>query len=69
MSVTTFAPATYYAAVVQRLTETCPNYLQPIDVPQLYSNGGTPGGVQCGLCQHSMDIMSATVLDPQPEVC
>lgn len=67
MTVTTFVPATYYAAVVQCLTETCPNYLKPIDVPELYSNGGTPG-VQCGLCQHSMDIMSATVLDPQPEV-
>jgi hypothetical protein len=35
-------------------------------VPELYSNAGTPN-VECGLCGHSMEILSAVLMDPQPE--
>jgi hypothetical protein len=65
----TFLPAMYYAAVVRDDNPNCPNYAHTFEVPELYSNGGNPT-VVCGLrvCRKPMTIMSATLLDPQPEV-
>ena len=62
-----FLPAMYYAAVVRDDNPDCANYAKEFEVPELYSNGGKPI-VVCGLCRHAMTIMSATLLDPQPEV-
>jgi hypothetical protein len=62
-----FVPAMYYAAVVRDDNPGCINYAKTFDYPELYSNGGNPI-VVCGLCRHSMTIMSAVLLDPQPEV-
>ena len=62
-----FLPAKYYAAVVRDDNTACTNYARTFDVPELYSNGGTPN-VVCGRCRKPMTIMSATLLDPQPEV-
>jgi hypothetical protein len=68
MSGIVFEPGKYYAAVVRCITETCENYGQPpFDVAELYSNAGTPS-IQCGLCQQSMEIVSAILIDPQPEL-
>ncbi|MFD3456836.1 hypothetical protein ACFWVC_32255 [Streptomyces sp. NPDC058691] len=67
MSGIAFEPSRFYDAVVQCLTEMCENYLKAIDVTELYSNGGTPG-IECGLCQHRMEVLSATLMDPQPEM-
>ncbi|MGW1157784.1 hypothetical protein ACWD48_06060 [Streptomyces sp. NPDC002519] len=68
MSAIVFEPATFYDAVVRCITETCPNDTEPpMAVTELYSNAGTPG-IQCGLCRQPMEILSATVMDPQPEI-
>ncbi|MER8220350.1 hypothetical protein ABTZ58_07080 [Streptomyces sp. NPDC094143] len=63
----TFLPAMYYAAVVRDDNTACVNYARTFDVPELYSNAGSPN-VVCGRCRQPMTIMSATLLDPQPEV-
>ncbi|MDX2849282.1 hypothetical protein PV342_12585 [Streptomyces sp. PA03-3a] len=67
MSDLAFEPSMFYDASVTCTTETCPNYGTPMEVHELYSNAGTPG-IQCGLCQHSMQILSAELMDPQPEL-
>ncbi|WP_327349651.1 hypothetical protein OG772_20425 [Streptomyces sp. NBC_01321] len=68
MSDLAFEPGKFYDAVAQCITETCENYGKPpFDVPELYSNAGAPV-IQCGLCQQSMEIVSAILLDPQPEM-
>lgn len=60
-----FEPAMYYAAVVRDDNPACVNYSTLWNV-ELYSNGGTPQ-VVCGRCGQPMSIMSATLLDPQPD--
>ncbi|MFG3140964.1 MULTISPECIES: hypothetical protein [unclassified Streptomyces] len=68
MSDLVFAPGKFYDAAAQCVTETCENYGQPpFSIPELYSNAGTPS-IECGLCQQSMAILSAILLDPQPEM-
>ncbi|MFJ3248447.1 hypothetical protein [Streptomyces sp. NPDC086782] len=68
MSDAVFEPSKFYDAVVRCSTETCPNSLkEPVPVTELYSNGGIPG-IQCGLCNRSMKILSAVLMDPQPEL-
>jgi transcription elongation factor Elf1 len=57
----------FYAAVVRDVTEDCVNYGQSFEVPELYSNGGQ-ATVTCGLCGQPMELDSATLLDPQPEM-
>ncbi len=67
MSSVTFEPVQFYDATVVCVTESCPNFNTPMEVTELYSNAGTPV-VQCGLCRQSMEILSATPMDPQPEM-
>ncbi|WP_406515591.1 hypothetical protein OH809_25010 [Streptomyces sp. NBC_00873] len=68
MSDLVFEPGKFYDAVAQCITETCENYGEPpFDVPELYSNAGMPS-IQCGLCQQRMEIVSAILIDPQPEM-
>lgn len=62
-----FQPAMYYSAVARDDNPDCANYAETFEIPELYSNGGRPI-VECGRCRKPMTIMSATLLDPQPEV-
>lgn len=63
----TLDPGMFYAAVVRDVTEECVNFGESFDVPELYSNGGQ-AAVTCGLCHQPMELVSATLLDPQPEM-
>lgn len=69
MSEVTFQPALYYEVTAQDLNSDCINYEQVFTVAEFYSNaGGTTCYVQCGRCGQHMEILTATLLDPQPEV-
>ena len=63
----TFEPALWYAVTVRDDNEECENFTKEFPVNPCYSNGGTVV-IECGLCKHNMTIVSATLLDPQPEV-
>jgi len=68
MSDVTFEPALYYEVTARDNNEACRNYELTFDVPQFYSNDGVHCSVQCGVCAQPMEILTATLLDPQPEV-
>lgn len=68
MSDVTFQPALYYAVTARDNNEACRNYDQVFEVPEFYSNDGIHCSVQCGVCRHTMEILTAVLLDPQPEV-
>lgn len=69
----TFEPATYYSVDTTCLTtdmgngQPCPNLNTVVTDPMVYSNAGQPV-IVCGLCGKLRTILSATKLDPQPEV-
>lgn len=67
MSDVTFEPALWYAVTARDDNGECVNADQEFTVDPCYSNGGTVV-IQCGLCRRRMTIVSATLLDPQPEV-
>ena len=67
MSVT-FEPAKYYEVTARDNNEACTNADKTFTVPMFYSNAGTNCFVQCGICGQHMEILTATLLDPQPEV-
>lgn len=71
MSVT-FQPALYYEVTARDTNPGCVNYFETsgetFTVPEFYSNDGTTCYVQCGKCGQHMEILTATLLDPQPEV-
>ena len=68
MSDVTFQPALYYEITAQDMNPDCVNYEQIFTVSEFYSNAGTNCYVQCGRCGQHMEILTATLLDPQPEV-
>ena len=61
-----FEPALWYSVVARHDAEDCANSGQEFEVNPCYSNGGTVV-IECGLCRRPMTIISATLLDPQPE--
>ncbi|KUN34840.1 hypothetical protein [Streptomyces longwoodensis] len=63
-----FEPGKFYDVTVKDVTEACVNFNETFDVPELYSNAGTNVNVTCGRCKKPMVIISATLLDPQPEM-
>jgi hypothetical protein len=67
MSSIELEPAKWYSVTARDDTEGCPNEGQQFEVNPLYSNAGT-AHVECGLCRQDMTILSATLLDPQPEM-
>lgn len=67
MSVT-FQPALYYDITARDNNPDCRNYEQTFEVNPFYSNDGIHCFVQCGVCHQNMEILTATLLDPQPEV-
>lgn len=64
----TLQPATYYDVTARDNTPDCRNYQQVFDIPQFYSNDGIHYSVTCGVCGKTMEILTATILNPQPEV-
>lgn len=64
-----FEPALWYAVTARDDNEACENSAdgQTFEVNPCYSNGGTVI-IDCGLCREPMTIVSATLLDPQPEM-
>lgn len=60
-------PATYYDATALDENPACVNYGRTFQINPMYSNAGTVVP-QCGICRHGMRLVSATRLDPQPEV-
>lgn len=67
MSVT-FEPAKWYEVTARDNNQACRNYEQTFDIPEFYSNDGIQCYVQCGVCGQRMEILTATLLNPQPEV-
>jgi hypothetical protein len=63
----TLEPALWYDVTVRDDNEECENYGKEFQVNPCYSNAGTVL-IQCGKCKHTMTMVSATLLDPQPEV-
>jgi hypothetical protein len=76
----TMEPATWYSVTVRCETAQvknpddpdgdpipCVNYQREWEVSPVYSNAGHTN-VQCGPCQQNTEMLSATKLDPQPEV-
>lgn len=68
MSDVTFEPALYYEVTARDNTEACRNYQQVFTIAEFYSNDGVHCYVTCGVCRQRMEILTATLLDPQPEV-
>lgn len=70
--ITQFEPAKYYEVTARDNNPDCPNYFEDsgeiFTVPEFYSNAGTNCYVQCGRCGKHMEILTAVLLDPQPEV-
>jgi hypothetical protein len=66
MSVT-FQPGLWYAVTAKDDNEACENYDQEFVVDPCYSNGGLVV-IKCGLCRVPMTLVSATLLDPQPQM-
>jgi hypothetical protein len=66
MSMPVFAPALYYDVTVRDNNEACRNFGETFDVNPFYSNDGVHCYVQCGICSQLMEILTATLLDPQP---
>ncbi|WP_157876648.1 hypothetical protein [Streptomyces graminilatus] len=64
----TFEPALWYAVTARDNNETCRNYEQTFPINPFYSNDGVHVSVQCGVCGQPMEILTAELLDPQPEV-
>jgi hypothetical protein len=67
MSDVTFQPALWYAVTARDDNPECENLGQEFEVDPCYSNGGQVI-VECGLCKAAMTLVSATLLDPQPEM-
>jgi hypothetical protein len=63
-----FLPALYYEVTARDNNEACVNYQQVFTVAEFYSNSGTNCYVTCGKCRQRMEILTAVLLDPQPEV-
>ncbi|MFJ2007418.1 hypothetical protein [Streptomyces chartreusis] len=63
-----FLPALYYEATARDGNPDCRNYEQEFTVNAFYSNAGTNCYVTCGICGQHMEILTALLLDPQPEV-
>lgn len=61
-----FEPALYYAVTARDDNENCVNHGKEFVVDPCYSNGGIVV-IECGLCKQHMTLISAVLLDPQPE--
>jgi hypothetical protein len=60
-------PATWYSGTAQDTTPDCPNQGKTFEFGAFYSNGGYPDIVDY-YCGKPMTLLTADILDPQPEV-
>jgi hypothetical protein len=67
MSDVTFQPGLWYTVTARDDNDACENSGKEFEVNPCYSNGGRVV-IDCGLCRKPMTLVSATLLDPQPEV-
>lgn len=67
MSMPVFEPALYYDVTARDNNPDCRNYEQIFDINPFYSNDGVHVSVGCGVCGQRMEILTATLLDPQPQ--
>ena len=66
MSDVTLDPELWYEVTARDNNPDCRNSGQTFDVNPFYSNDGVHYSVVCGVCGHDMEILTATLLDPQP---
>ncbi|MER5653423.1 hypothetical protein ABT076_10450 [Streptomyces sp. NPDC002131] len=62
-----FLPALWYTVTARDDNDACENSGKEFEVNPCYSNGGLVV-IECGRCRQPMEIVAATLLDPQPEV-
>jgi hypothetical protein len=68
MSDIVLQPSMWYAATAQHDDNPdCPNTGKMFEFNPLYSNADGDPRIRCGICQHAMTLLTATLLDPQPE--
>jgi hypothetical protein len=61
------APATWYDVTARDNNPNCRNFDTTWDINPFYSNDGIHYSVICGICDQQMEILTATLLDPQPQ--
>lgn len=66
MSDVTFEPAMWYEVTARDNNPACRNHDTTWDINPFYSNDGVHYSVVCGVCGQQMEILTATLLDPQP---
>lgn len=66
MSDITLDPELWYAVIARDNNQDCRNYEKTFDVNPFWSNDGIHYSVVCGICGQEMEILTATLLDPQP---
>ncbi|MFJ1827365.1 hypothetical protein [Streptomyces sp. NPDC088178] len=64
----TFQPNLYYATTQRDNNPDCDNYNKVFEAAEFYSNDGVHVVIYCGRCGQLMEILTAALLDPQPEV-
>lgn len=62
----TYEPSTYYDLTARCINSACPVYDQVFQVGYAYSNANALCVVFCGICDSQDEILTATVMDPQP---
>jgi hypothetical protein len=62
-----YVPYMWYSITWTCRTVGCVNENQDMFAPEMYSNNGITLGVYCGRCNKKGLILTATLLDPQPE--
>ncbi|MER6435414.1 hypothetical protein ABT275_03495 [Streptomyces sp. NPDC001185] len=63
----TFLPALWYVVTARDDNQECENAGETFEINPCYSNGGKVIA-ECGLCSKPMTLVSATLLDPQPQM-
>lgn len=65
--VPTFQPYLFYKVTARDDTATCVNAGRVFAFAEVYSNGGAVR-ISCARCRRDMRLLTAELLDPQPEV-
>lgn len=62
-----FEPAKWYEVAARDANKDCRNVGEIFTLNPVWSNDGIHVGVQCGVCGQPMEILTAGLLEPQPE--
>jgi hypothetical protein len=60
-------PETWYTVTARDTNPDCRNYDKTFDFAEFYSNDGVHYSAVCGICGQPMEILTGTLLVPQPE--